>query len=232
MSSEKNFTQRSSARKERRKQERTEKKQAKKEAKSGQAKHKKALTGTHFIRMLSRELIQGGADARMYNYKDGSPFTEETARQAFKDAVTNLPTFGVQLFTRDNERVVEELGGLYGGIPGGNALVAVSHACYERLMTDIGASGYGFTYDKYNKPSLNRLYNNDPHEFHCGLPVRKLVDISTQGLNNGEWVVPESSHLAPFLKEAKARGLSMDAAYEEALTKFHESQGRTRQPPL
>ena len=236
-----------SSRRQRRKQERTEKKEAKKEARrkqertekkeakkgpttllisgeDGQAKHQRALAGTHFLRILSRELIDGGRDARMYCYKDGTPFTEETAREAFQEFVADLPNFGVQIFTRDNKRVVEELSGLYGGIPGHIPGVIVAHARYELLMLDIGARGYTITLDKYNKPFLNRIYDNELHEFHNGLPLRRVVDIST--LDSNLSTLAESSPLAPLVKEALSRGLSKFAALEEALTKFHEISAR------
>jgi hypothetical protein len=219
-------TEKKEAKKEaRRKQERTEKKEAKKEAKSRQAKtFNKANLGTHFLRILSRELIDEGRDARMYCYKDGTPFTEETAREALQEIVADLPNFGVQIFTRDNKRVVEELSGLYGGIPGHIPGVIVAHARYELLMLDIGARGYTITLDKYNKPFLNRIYDNELHEFHNGLPLRRVVDIST--LDSNLSTLAESSPLAPLVKEALSRGLSKFAALEEALTKFHEISAR------
>ena len=225
------------SRTERRKAERNAKKQAKRDQKSFNEKHEKALTGTHFIRIATWETIDAGADVRMYAGPDQTPFTEETGREAFEMIVGFGQETGVQLFTADNEVVVENIGLLYGHTNPEKefkAMVAVSDDIYQLVLASIQECGVGYTWSKHNRRREIRLYKDEPYEFHCRLPLRKLANMkvlqeeSLAAGGKGLQMHPDG-HLAPFLTDAIAKGMDPDAALTEAFAAFHESQGRSRE---
>jgi len=204
-------------RKERRKQERVAKKMEKQNRKH---------IGTHFIRTATEEQLARGVDARLYKDMQGNPFTEETATEAFKvlvDYTDKMSTnkMAVQLYTKTLELVDEELGLLYGAKRGQKPGVMLDHKSFQDIMDTLAKNDIAFVECKYKQQTPVRMYNGKPHEFLSGLPLRHIASI--RNVRPDEVVLNANGPLAPFFREARARGLSVEASVTEAMAKFKAS---------
>ena len=106
--------------------------------------------------------------------------------------------------------------------------VTVSDGLYHDVLDSIRRSGVGFTFSKHGHRRVIQDYEGEPHEMLCGLPMRKLVNHKTLVAEPSFRMNPDS-HLAPFMKECLAKGMSVDEATSEALVMYHVSQGRSRE---
>jgi len=196
--------------------------------------HKKNLTGNFFIRTCNFEMIDKQSDVRVYGSLDNDEAleTEEQAREWY-DATVNVTRgagIAVQLFTSDNKIVAESLS-LYPEMPEGTTAVSVGDELFQRIMESIRRCGKGFSYSKHGQRREIQLYDGEPREFHAGLPLRPIFNMKDLAERKDDWLagVGKESHLYPFLKVAKEKGMNYDVAYTYAFAEFHASQGRARE---
>ena len=191
----------------------------------------KKFKGTHFIRTCTPDEINTQSDRRIYVF-EGKPLDEEMGRLMIATYV-KLARFellsrnAIQLFDRNHHIVEENLTTLYGNSdiqPG----VAVSGELFESIMASIRQCGKGYSYSKHNMRREVRLYDGEPREFLCGLPLRKFYNhaVLTAG---GDYKLNPDSVLTPFVEAALAKGRTQEEAQAEAMIEYHVSQGRSRE---
>jgi hypothetical protein len=201
--------------------------------------HQKKLKGSHFIRMANWEDITSEHDSRIYNGPDKTPLTAATAKEGF-DILVDMYTgtaekwrgllahdgIAIQLFTAEGELVEENLGLLYKSTAQG-AEIMIPHRLYKQVVASIRNRGVGYTFSKHADRRIVKQYEGKPYEYLCDLPLRKIVSMADEKFKKHQ--SNPTSYLAPFLKEAYAKGMNMSDAYTYAFGKFHKSQGRSEQ---
>ena len=201
--------------------------------------HKKRMKGTHFLRTASWGDIDAQTDKRVYEGPDG-PLGEEDGRLMFETLVKMVKTSGtcmaVQLFTRDNRIAAECVGLLnnhYFEDPEKEmrSELVTTHKNFKMIMASIRQSGVGFSFSKDNMRREIRLYDGEPREWLHGLPLRKFRDTKTLEKEAKAAGVPMKLNpdgaLAPFVQAGLDKGLSQKEAFEQGMTAFHVSEGRS-----
>ena len=205
-----------------------------KAARKTQKVHKKKFKGTHFVRSCTPDEINAQTDQRVYVF-NGKPIDEKIGRLLVATYVKlarvgQVAPNAIQLFDRNNRIVEENLSTLY---PPENQnmepMVAVSGELFESIMASIRQCGKGYSYSKHNMRREVRLYDGEPREFLCGLPLRKYCNHAVMQAKGAEYKLNPDSVLAPFVQAALAKGLSMEEAQAEAIVEYHVSQGRSRE---
>ena len=187
--------------------------------------------------MATAEDLHNQTDTRLYDDMDG-PLTEESGPLMFDTMVEMAKSTGralaLQLFTRDNRIVQENVGLLCNGLFDNpeneewRVEVCTNHKTFNAILASIRNSGVGYSCSKHNVRREIRLYDEEPREFLRGLPLRKFRDHMVL-LKTGEHQLHKDSLLAPFFDAARAKGLSIEKATKEAMAEFHASQGRARE---